>query len=71
VTFIDQSDTITNKRTMAEASKGAKRKRESRLNIPLTEEEKREVRIRAAREDKAMTEYVREILFSEEDAVPA
>jgi plasmid stability protein len=56
---------------MAEASKDPKRKRESRLNIPLTEGEKREVRIRAAREDKPMTKYVRELLFSDSEAVPA
>lgn len=45
--------------------------RDRRLNIPLSDEEKTEIRIRAAREDKAMTEYVRGILFGDDEPVPA
>jgi len=64
-----ESSKGSNEATADEAT--ADRRRENRLNIPLTDEEKREVRIRAAREDKPMTKYVREILFSDSEAVPA
>lgn len=45
--------------------------RDKRLNVPLSEQEKHEVRMEAAREGKAMAQYVRDQLFGETKKVPA
>lgn len=59
-------------RLMAESSKQNPAHRNNRLQVPLTNEEKTEVRVRAAREDKSMAQYAREKLFGEKaEAVPA
>jgi len=55
---------------MAQSSKQGK-EREQRLHIPLSDEEKTDVRVRAAREDKSMAAYVRDQLFGETESVPA
>lgn len=45
--------------------------RNKRLNVPLSEDEKQQVRMEAAREGKPMAQYVRDRLFGEREAVPA
>lgn len=56
---------------MAQSSKQDSPEREQRLHIPLSDEEKTSVRVRAAREDKSMAAYVRDQLFGETESVPA
>lgn len=41
------------------------------LTVKLTDIQKREVRMRAARENKSMSDYVRDVLFGEEEFAPA
>lgn len=57
--------------TMPESSKDQRAERDNRLQVPLTDDEKTEIRVRAARQDKSMAEYAREQLFSEPEAIPA
>lgn len=45
--------------------------RDKRLNVPLSEKEKQQVRMEAARQGKAMAKYVRDRLFGDREAVPA
>jgi len=64
---------MTNKRTMTDArNRDESPQRDRRLNVPLSDEEKQEVRMSAARAGKSMAQYVRDQLFGEKtEAVPA
>jgi len=45
--------------------------RDKRLNVPMTEEEKQEARMEAARAGKSMAAWAREKMFGQKEAVPA
>ena len=62
---------MTNKRIMPDTDKD-RPDRTKRLNVPLTPDEKEQIRMEAAREGKQMAPYVRDKLFGEDPkAVPA
>lgn len=45
--------------------------RDDYVRVMLTEEEKTELRVKAARQNLSMSEYVRQLVFGDEEAVAA
>lgn len=60
----------TNLSDMAHSDKDSP-DRDDYVRVLLTEEEKTELRVKAARQNLTMSEYIRDLVFGEEQAVPA
>jgi hypothetical protein len=45
--------------------------RDDKVEVLLTEQEKTRLRVKAAQQNLTMSEYIRDLVFSEEEPVPA
>jgi hypothetical protein len=45
--------------------------RDDKVEVLLTEQEKTRLRVKAAQQNLTMSEYIRDLVFGEEEAVPA